>query len=152
VARGGVPGRVRVEGVCDQCAGVDSDVVDVHVPDAPAVRRERVAHEVRREVADPFEVGENLERRRDEPEVARDRLLEREQVDAVRLEVEVKSVDRVVAVDDLLCDGFVVVFERVQPAVEAFQDEVAQLLDVCAEFVEGGLVLVSWHTVTRTCR
>ena len=58
----------------------------------------------------------------------------------------------VVAVDDLLCDGFVVVFERVQPAVEAFQDEVAQLLDVCAEFVEGGLVLVSWHTVTRTCR
>ena len=51
-----------------------------------------------RVVADPLEVPDDLDRRADDPEVARDRLLQRDDLEAARLDVDLHRVDVVVAV------------------------------------------------------
>jgi hypothetical protein len=50
-------------------------------------------------VADPLEVRVDLERRDEEPEVARDGLLGREEVDRALVDPDLEKVDRLVALD-----------------------------------------------------
>ena len=57
--------------------------------------------DVDRVIGDAFEIGDDLERGGDEPEVAGHGLLEREQIDTVALDTEVPIVDLVIALDDL---------------------------------------------------
>jgi len=52
-----------------------------------------VLAEVRREVGDPFEIGDDLERGGDETQIARDRLLEGDEVRTLPLQFEVEIVD-----------------------------------------------------------
>ena len=55
--------------------------------------------DVRGEVADALEVGGDLEGRGDEPQVARRRLVQREQLERQVVDLDVEPVHRVVALD-----------------------------------------------------
>jgi hypothetical protein len=60
------------------------------------------AGDVHRMIAHALQVGGDLERRRDEPQVARQRLLQRQELDAALLDVDLHAVDRGVVAEHLL--------------------------------------------------
>jgi len=64
----------------------------------------RPLRDVLGEVADTLEVGGDLQRRGDEPEVARGRLMQREELDREIVDLDVEPVHHVVACDGRLCE------------------------------------------------
>ena len=56
--------------------------------------------DVDREISDPFEVGVDLDGRDDCPQVGRHRLVQRQQLEAAIVDLDVEFVDRLVAVQD----------------------------------------------------
>jgi hypothetical protein len=56
--------------------------------------------DVHRQVADPLEVGVDLHGRHDRPQVGRHRLVQREQLEAAVVDLDVQVVDRLVADED----------------------------------------------------
>ena len=125
--------------------GLVADALDVDVGEHLVAGLAGVLPQVGGQVGDAFQVGDDFERGGDEPEVACDRLLERQQVDTVLFEVEVEIVHLAIAGDDLLAEFLVLLFEGVEAHPEALGDDLTHVEDVLAERFELSLVLVSWH-------
>jgi len=96
--------------------------------------------------SDAFEIGDDLERGGDEPQIARDRLLEREQADTAPFEIEIQPVDLVVALDDLPRGRLVLPGERVESQPKAFEDDLAHVENVLAKRIELLLITLAGHT------
>ncbi len=102
---------------------------------------------VGREIADPLDVGNDLERRGDKPEIACDRLLEREQFDTVALDVEIPAVDIVVALDDPPGLRPVTGLQDIQRGPVPLQCCPGHLDNVVPEERESGLVGLTCHSL-----
>jgi hypothetical protein len=105
----------------------------------------RVLGEVRGEVADPLEVREDLERARDESEVAGHRLFEREEVDTPRFEFEVPAIDGRLARFDRLRQRLVLAEKRLQSRLELVENEFAHVDDGRSQLLEGRLEGLACH-------
>ena len=99
---GGVAADERLQGVRQHVACQPGHLDDLGLGrDRPRLRQPLGAlRDVHRVVADPLEVVGDLERRGEHAEVARHRLLEREEVDALLLDLDLHAVDDPVAGDD----------------------------------------------------
>ena len=75
--------------------------IDVGLDLGHLVEDDRLFGDVSGHVADPLQVAVDLDRRRDEAEVARGGLPQRQQADAFLLDLHVDPVDLVVLADDL---------------------------------------------------
>src|SRR5699024_10930913 len=113
-----------------------TDGLDIDIGEDVAFGIERIPAEVRRQIGDAFEVGDHLEGGGDESQVARDGLLEREEVDAVAFEVEIHSIDLVVAFDHTASETTVLRSERVETHPEAFENHLTHIQNVLAKGVE----------------
>ncbi len=97
--RGGIAADERLERVGEHLAGQPGHLDDLRLRrDGPRLGQPlgRLG-DVDRVVADPLEVVGDLERGGEHPEVARHRLLQREQVDALLLDLHLHGVDHAVA-------------------------------------------------------
>jgi len=133
-------------GVFDHLGDRRADGLDVDLRQARSVGRQRVLREVDREIADPFEIGDDLERGGNKAEIRGDWLLERDQVDAVGFEIEILLVDFVVPVDHLLGQRLVGPFEGSQCKPESVEDEFGHIQHVLPQGIEAVLVRCPWHT------
>jgi len=97
---------------------------------------ERAFADVHRQIADPFERGVDLDGGDDEPQVAGDRLVERQGLETLLLDFDFLEVDLEIAVDRIRSQRFVVPFDRGQGASETVLDERAQPEDALLELFD----------------
>ena len=113
-----------------------ADRLNTDVGGLRARRLECALPQVRGEVANPLEVGDDLERGGNKPAIARDRLLEREQTDILLLESEIQLVALVVALDDLDSEAPVSVCHRPLALSGPLSDYLAHAQHVAVEGFE----------------
>ena len=92
--------------------------------------------DVDRQVADPFEVAVDLQRRHDHAQVRRHRLVQREQPERQAVDRDVQLVDRLVALQDAVQPVPVAGHERVHRDLDAVLGQPAHRQDRLLEVVE----------------
>ena len=114
--------------------------VDVRLDRQLGGELERALADVHGEVTDALEVGGDLERRGDEPEISRRRLMQREQLDAEVVDLDVQAVDRMVTLDGGPGQRLVAFDQRPGGVGDLLLDQPSHLEHLGAEVPELGLV------------
>ena len=105
------PGKRAVHHVAHQPRHVRD--VDVRLERRLLVQFERPLGDVHRQVADPLDVGDDLERGHDEAQIGGDRLAAGEHEEGEFVDLDLVAVDRLIALDHLARRGVVAPQQRV---------------------------------------
>ena len=123
-----VEARERVEGLVDHLLDVAAEVADprvAHPPRGSPREADRGASDLLRLVAHALEVGDRLDDRDDEPEIARRGLPERDDPRALLVDLDLEAIDLVVVPDHPLADLAVEFREGGECAGDLLLDEPA---------------------------
>ena len=108
------------------------------------------------QIAHPFQLGRDLHRRRDEPEIARSRLLQRQQANAHVIDVHIESIDVPIVLNDPLRQVRIPIHQRLHGTLDLlFNDRPhAQelLFQLCEFLIEVALHGPDVLPVTRNGR